>query len=118
MLEVNSRMIHEGIKEGTMLKALMLSIAFLFMPLCGVWAAYTSDLKVLEKKEIVKLTDEQLTDVYMNTLVDVEARKDFFNHFGLAGKDLDDYRAVMKYRLLLLMEIHSRNLDIPQFERY
>jgi hypothetical protein len=54
----------------------------------------------------------------MDALVDVEARKDFFNRFGLVGKDLEEYKTVLKYRLLLLMEIHSRNLDIPQFERY
>jgi hypothetical protein len=101
-----------------MLKALMLSLAFLFIPVAGAWAAYTSELKIVEKKDIIKLTDDQLTEAYMDALVDVEARRDFFNHFGFAGKELDDYRAVMKYRLLLLMEIHGRNLDIPQFERY
>ncbi len=101
-----------------MVRAFVLSIVLLCLPLCGAWAAYTSDLKILDKKEIAKLSDEQLTDTYMDALVDVDTRKDFFNHFGLSGKDLDDYKAVMKYRLLLLMEIHGRNLDIPQFERY
>jgi hypothetical protein len=101
-----------------MFKALILSIAFLFLPLSGAWAAYTSTLVVLDKKDISKLTDEQLLNTYMDTVVDVTARKDFFWHFGLAGKDLDDYKTVMKYRLLLLMEIHSRNLDIPQFDHY
>ncbi|MBF0489449.1 MAG: hypothetical protein HQL15_02365 [Candidatus Omnitrophica bacterium] len=100
------------------MKALILSLALLCVPLSGAWASYTSTLTVLEKKDIAKLTDEQLTDAYMNALVDVEARKDFFNRFGLVGKDLDDYKAVLKYRLVLLMEIHGRNLDIPQFERY
>ena len=101
-----------------MLKAIVLSIAFLLLPVCGAWAAYTSTLTVLEKKDIVKLSDEQLTDTYMDTLVEVEARKEFFNRFGFADKELVDYKAVLKYRLLLLMEIHGRNLDIPQFERY
>lgn len=101
-----------------MFKALILSMAFICLPLSGVWAAYTSTLVILDKKDISKLTDEQLLNTYMDTVVDVQARKDFFWHFGLAGKDLDEYKAAMKYRLLLLMEIHSRNLDIPQFERY
>ena len=82
------------------------------------WAGYTSKLTILEKRDIEKLTDEQLTNAYLDALVEVAARRDFSNHFGFAGKDLDDYKAVMKYRLLLLMEIHSRNLDIPQFERF
>ena len=79
---------------------------------------YSTNFTVLEKKDIAKLTDEQLTETYMNALVEVAARKDFFNRFGFTGKDMDEYKAVLKYRLLLLMEIHSRNLDIPQFERY
>ncbi len=101
-----------------MFKSLVLSAAFLFFPLSITWAAYTSNIVILDQKDIEKLTDEQLTNAYMDALVEVEARKDFFNHFGFSGKDLDDYKAVLKYRLLLLMEIHSRNLDIPQFERY
>jgi hypothetical protein len=101
-----------------MIKALIVSLALVLAPVSVVWAAYNSDIKILEKKEIVKLTDEQLTDTYMNAIVDVEARKGFFSRFGFTGKDLEDYRSAMKYRLLLLMEIHGRNLDIPQFERY
>lgn len=101
-----------------MFNAFVLAVMMLMLPLSAAQAAYTSDVKILEKKEIAKLTDEQLTDTYMDAIVDVEARKGFFNRFGFTGRDLEDYRAVMKYRLLLLMEIHSRNLDIPQFERY
>ena len=101
-----------------MFKSVILCAIFLFMPLTGVWAAYTSNFTILDKKDIAKLSDEQLTSTYMDTLVEVQVRKDFFNHFGFVGKDLDDYKAVMKYRLMLLLEIHSRNLDIPQFDRY
>lgn len=101
-----------------MIKSFILSVALIFMSVAGALAAYTSSMVMLDKKEITKLTDEKLTDVYMDTLVEVQARKDFFNRFGMVGKDLDDYKAVMKYRLILLMEIHSRNIDIPQFDRY
>ncbi len=100
-----------------MRKSLILSALILLVPLTA-WAGYTSNLVILDKKEISKLSDEELTNVYMDTWVDAQARKDFFNHFGMAGKDLDEYKAVMKYRLLLLMEVHSRNIDIPQFDRY
>ena len=65
-----------------MFKAIVLSLAFVLMPVGGAWAAYTSTLAILDKKDIVKLTDDRLTDTYMDTLVDVEARKDFFNHFA------------------------------------
>ncbi len=101
-----------------MLKSVILSAVLLIAPLTGAWAAYTSNFVILEKKDIDNLTDEKLTSVYMDTLVEAQVRKDFFNHFGFVGKDLEDYKAVLKYRLALLLEIHSRNLDIPQFDRY
>ena len=101
-----------------MFKSVVLSAVILMMSLSGSLAAYTSTFVILEKKDIVVMSDEQLTNTYIETLVEVEVRKDFFNRFGFVGKDLDDYKAVLKYRLLLLLEIHSRNLDIPQFDRY
>ena len=101
-----------------MLKSIILTSLLVLMPLNLTWAGYAANLAILEKKDIAKLTDEELTNTYMDALVEVQARKDFFNRFGFAGKDLDDYKAMLKYRLTLLMEIHSRNLDIPQFERY
>ena len=101
-----------------MLKSIILTSLLVLMPLNLTWAGYAANLAILAKKDIAKLTDEELTNTYMYALVEVQARKDFFNRFGFAGKDLDDYKAMLKYRLTLLMEIHSRNLDIPQFERY
>ena len=60
-----------------MFRSIVLSVLFLGSTLSVAWAGYTSTLTVLDKKDIVKLTDEQLTDVYMDTIVDVQARKDF-----------------------------------------
>lgn len=101
-----------------MFKSVILSVVLLTTPIAGAWAAYTSTFVILEKKDVDKLSDEQLTSTYMDALVEAQVRKDFFNHFGFVGKDLDAYKAVLKYRLMLLLEIHSRNLDIPQFDRY
>lgn len=101
-----------------MFKTIILSSLLILSPITLTYAAYTSTFAILEKKDIAKLSDDELTNAYMDSLVEVQARKDFFNRFGFAGKDLDDYKAVLKYRLILLMEIHSRNLDIPQFDRY
>jgi hypothetical protein len=101
-----------------MFKSIILSSLLIVSPVTISWAAYTSSFTVLEKKDIIKLSDDEITNAYMDALVEVQARKDFFGRFGFAGKDLDDYKSILKYRLILLLEIHSRNLDIPQFERY
>ena len=88
--------------------------------ICGaVYAAdFSSDITILPKKDIVKLTDEQLLDTYLDTLVELDASKTFHNTSGFTPKDYREYKDLVKFRLLLLMEIHSRNLETPQFDKY
>ena len=81
-------------------------------------ASFNSDVTILEKKDIAHLTDDKLIDAYMDTIVEIEAIRSFHNTSGFSSKDFKDFKALLKYRLELLMEIHSRNLEIPQFERY
>ena len=63
-------------------------------------------------------TDDQLVDAYLDTVVEIDATRSFHNTSGFSTKDFKDFKALLKYRLELLIEIHSRNLEIPQFERY
>lgn len=81
-------------------------------------AEFTSDITIISKKDIEKLTDEKLLDTYLDTYVELEASKTFHNTSGFTPKDYKDFKGLVKFRLLLLMEIHGRNLEIPQFERY
>ena len=78
-------------------------------------AEYPSDVSILDKPGIVKLTDEQLIDVYENTLVEIEADRSFHATSGFSPKEYKDFKALLKFRLMLLVEIHSRNLELPQF---
>ncbi len=78
-------------------------------------ASYPSDVVILEKSAISKLTDEQLLDTYENTLVEIQANTSFHATSGFSPKEYKDYKALLKFRLELLVEIHSRNLEIPQF---
>ena len=78
-------------------------------------AEYPSDVVILDKSSIIKLQDDQLIDAYENTLVEIEANRSFHATSGFSPKEYKDYKALLKYRLLLLVEIHSRNLEIPQF---
>jgi hypothetical protein len=80
-------------------------------------AAFENDVIILEKRDIEKLSDEQLLDEYLNTIVEVEASKAFHNTSGFSPKDYKEYKGLLKFRLLLLLEIHNRNLEIPQLER-
>ena len=78
-------------------------------------AEYPSDVVILDKTTIAKLSDDQLIDTYENTLVEIEANRSFHATSGFSPKEYKDYKAILKFRLLLLVEIHSRNLEIPQF---
>ena len=78
-------------------------------------AEFPSDVIVLDKSGIVKLTDDQLIDTYENTLVEIDASRSFHATSGFSPKEYKDYKNLLKFRLLLLVEIHSRNLELPQF---
>jgi hypothetical protein len=94
---------------------LFLSTVFLSLLLVNpAFAAFTSNVVVLEKQDIGKLSDEKLLDAYTDVLVELEAVKTFHTTSGFTTKQYDEYRSLLKYRLQLLLEIHSRNLEIPQ----
>jgi len=78
-------------------------------------AEYPSDVTILDKSSIAKLTDDELVDTYENTLVEIQADTSFHTTSGFSPKEYKDYKALLKFRLLLLVEIHSRNLELPQF---
>ncbi len=76
---------------------------------------FSSTVTIMDKTEISRLTDEKLTDTYMDTLVDIQAMKTFHTTSGFANpRQYEDFRRLLKYRLQLLMEIHNRNLEIPR----
>jgi len=78
-------------------------------------AEFPSDVTILDKPAIIKLTDDQLIDTYENTIVEIEANRSFHATSGFSPKEYKNYKALLKFRLLLLIEIHSRNLELPQF---
>ena len=78
-------------------------------------AEFPSDVTILDKASIAKLSDDQLIDAYENTLVEIEASRSFHATSGFSPKEYKDYKDLLKFRLLLLVEIHSRNLELPQF---
>jgi hypothetical protein len=78
-------------------------------------AEFPSDVTILDKPGITKLSDDQLTDIYENTIVEIEANRSFHATSGFSPKEYKDYKALLKFRLMLLVEIHSRNLELPQF---
>jgi hypothetical protein len=98
-----------------MLKKFVLAMIMVLFLTPVSMAGFPSDVTILDKPAIVKLNNDQLVDVYEKTLVEIEANRSFHATSGFSPKEFKDYKALLRFRLLLLVEIHSRNLDLPQF---
>ena len=80
-------------------------------------SSFEPEVKILDKKEIAQLVDEQLINTYMDVVVELEASKTFHATSGFTPKDYKIYKDLLKFRMYLLIEIHSRNLELPRFDQ-
>ncbi len=78
--------------------------------------SFLFSIEPLDKAGIVKLSDEQLIDTYINVLVEVEALKTFYAKGGLIPKEYAKFKETIKYKILLVQEINKRKLEVPRSE--
>ena len=88
---------------------------FVILAFVNLGAAFMSEIQVLDKKEIVKLSDEKLVDTYLDVLVEIEAVRTFHTTSGFTPKDYRSFKDLIRYRLLLIMELKKRNVELPDF---
>lgn len=96
------------------MKRISLVLFFMMTLTTIVLAAFSSNVTILPKADMLKLNDEKLTDVYTDVLVELEAIRTFHATSGFSPKQYDEFRELLKYRLQILMEIHARSIEIPQ----
>lgn len=84
----------------------------------GAWAAFESDVVLLSPQEVHDLADNKLINAYMDTIVEIDAQKAFHATSGFSAKDYKAFKIMLKFRLVLLEEIHKRKIEIPQFDRF
>jgi len=77
-------------------------------------AKFASDVTILDRKDISSLSDGQLINCYIDTLVEIEANQSYHDTSGFSAKEFKEYKDLLKYRILLLMEIHNRKLEVPR----
>jgi hypothetical protein len=70
------------------------------------------EVKVLDAKDVAALDDQKLLDAYMDVLVELEASKTFHATSGFSPKEYKKYKVLLKYRMLLAVEIHRRKLEV------
>lgn len=81
----------------------------------SVWA-FLPTITILDKADIVQLSDDKLIDAYIDMLVELQASKAFHTTSGFTPKEYESYKNLLRYRILLLQEIDKRKLQVPRAE--
>jgi hypothetical protein len=102
--------------KRTILMITILLSAFFFTSSHPAFAAM-SEITILNKTDIAKLSDAQLLDTYVDILVELEASKSFHVTSGFTPKSYNEYKDLIRYRINLLMEIHKRGLETPPVDK-
>ena len=80
-------------------------------------SAYMDDIEILEQKDLIKLADPQLIDAFIDVIVEMEASKTFHTTSGFTPKEYTAFKNLLRYRILLLQEIHKRGLEVPSLDQ-
>ncbi|MFA5059661.1 MAG: hypothetical protein WC676_03445 [Candidatus Omnitrophota bacterium] len=91
-------------------------LLFVFFLAVSYAAAYQLEVKVLNEEAITALSDKELTNAYIDTVVELEASKAFYTTSGFMPEEYKDYKGVVRYRILLLNELTRRKLEVPKTE--
>ena len=84
--------------------------------LCTNVYAFKPKVNILTEKEIAALPNEKLLDTYVDILVELEALRSFHNTAGFMPKDYEEFKKVLRFRILLIQEIRKRDLEPPIVE--
>lgn len=91
-----------------------LGLFLLTHPLAFSASAFLFQVEILDKAAISKMTDEQLLEVYIDAVVEVEAVKTFYARGGLVPREYTKLKELLRFKILLIQEIHKRGLEIPK----
>jgi len=77
--------------------------------------AFLTDVSTLDKAAIAALTDEQLIDKFIDVMIELEASQTFHETAGFNNpNEYNKYKALLRFRTDLLLEIKKRELQVPQ----
>lgn len=86
----------------------------LFLILPTPASAFVYELVIPERAVIVKFSDDQLMDAYIDALVELEAASAFHQTSGFTPRQYAQHKALIHYRYDLLREIQKRKLKLPE----
>ena len=95
------------------MKRIILLLVFVAVMSTNAWS-YLSELKVLSRQEIEKLTDAVLLDTYIDLLVELQAADKLHAISGFAPKEYENYKGLLRFKILLLEAFDKRKLQPPR----
>lgn len=78
--------------------------------------AFLFEITTATPQSIAKLSDGQLIETYINVMIELEAADKFFSNTGMKPKEYEKYKALLRYRTDLVIEIHKRELEVPKIK--
>ena len=92
----------------------IVGLALVGIFLCSIVFAFPISIKILTEKEIAALTDKELIDAYVDVLVEIETAKTFHQVSGFQPKEIDSFKELLRYRILIILEMQKREMEIPK----
>ena len=80
-------------------------------------SALESNIVVLDRAGIKALEDDKLLDNYIDVIVELKAIESFHTTSGFTPKEYDNYKSLLRYKILLLDEVETRKLRVPHMEQ-
>lgn len=71
-------------------------------------------IDILDPTAIAQLSNTQLSDVYADVLVEIEADRAFHTS-GYTRKEFLHFKDLLKYKINLIREFQKREMEVPQF---
>ncbi len=76
-------------------------------------SAYLSAVTVLNEKDILKLSDQGLTNIFLDVLIEIQAIDSFHRTSGYSPAEYKDYKNLLRFRYQLKSELQRRELALP-----
>ncbi len=105
--------------SGYRYRSVLLALAFALLS-AGLprpaQAAMESNITILDRSGIKGMSDDKLLDSYIDVIVELKAIESFHSTSGYTPKEYENYKQLLRYKILLLEQIDERKLKVPRMD--
>ena len=99
------------------MKKIILFLAFLTIFTVQSFA-FLYEVKILDKAEIQKLTNDQLVDLFQSAVIERKASETFHGKSGFTPKEYESYKQLLGLVIRIRQEMVTRDLTPPPLEEW